>query len=1537
MRKSLAILVALCTVSFGQLAAQVKGSAPFKTSGHSLQEAPAFRNSGGLEQIPTKAQLSGMAPGIQAQCETTMPSLIVPDYTIAPRANRAEGERTARALLIYTDTDKNSNRIIELPISVGAVSSFSTVADRVPPMPYKAYGEMVVNAVAFDNMFMASTWCSMLYSQTNSVYTTADWVHQYNYDYRVADLEMTAVYYNKADGITYGVFQGINPANGADEWFFGRWVDPSSYTQPQPIKYIGTRAWYGMAISPEGVIYAIDNSCNLLKVDKATGEQTLIGSTGLTNTYKTSACYDGVNNRILFATSLDAGSAMYSIDPSTARATMLYQMPHGEQIVGLFIPDPEAADKAPAAALGLTCEFPLGSMTGDILFEVPSTYFDGTPASGSVNYTVGIDGETVAEGTAAYGESVSAEVTVAQSNSNVVTVRLSNEAGSSPITRATLFCGTPIPRSPYFTTAIEYDSDSRCFYLAWSPNYQTTGTTGGTVNNDELSYELIRYPDMKTITTEMGVTSLLDPYVPADDNLTLVYYEIKSIYHGQKSLAVRSLPVKFGKITPPYLDEMWNNISGAAYSTLPTATDNLEWSYIGPVTPQEKQHGWMYHGKANSATMMDSYLLTSPINLRKGKIYTLNFTAAATNTSWRNERMAVYMGRELTPEGIREQTLLEPTLVYSIREENGERMSVNFTAPEDGVYYIAFHHNSDPNLRFLYIGDIEITAPVGLQVPGEVENLKIEPAEDGVLHATISFILPSKAVNGETLTALPKVKIFRNDEQIADFTPASANVTYVDLNAVNGVNQYTITPYNEYGDGLSVTSNIFIGVSSPVNPSPWAWFGENDGQALVTWPSVTQDQFGTTLANSTVTYEIQREYLLSGSTVRESIGSNVSGNSFADQFCAPGAEQNSARYWVRAVTPGGNSQWVSTRMLGLGKPYDAPWFESFPNAKAGFNWHTIGNSMSWTMVTDDIYDDAKSVDGDNGFMLAQTSTPGATGLIYSGAIYVPADMTNPHFSFYYLNQGSYQGVPVKNYVEMAIIDGDGQHHVAHAVCDGEWGWERLSYDLSAYKGKKVQVGVYMECVDRPFIALDAFRVASRYNNDLGMVSIAGPEEVEVGEDATFTVSYENLGFEDAPAGYKVQLYRDGVLVEEKSGEDLDADSRASVNFTLTTNPTMGEAPEFTAKVVYGEDEAADNNESVPFTLKIVNNIGYPEPLNLLAEQTAEGIKLQWEAPDMSTTPRQNFTESFENFDSFAKEIDGWTLHDIDGGIVMPISNTIKTEETHGAPFGFFVMDNSVSPFDQYDEFYTPGGSKYMASQYVADANGNPLQNDDWLISPELSGDLQTASFMGKSISSSWPESFEVYYSTTGTAVDDFILLGGVANAPADWIHYTVTLPKGSKYFAIRCVSYGCLQFMVDDVTLRLKSCDPIELTHKGYNVYRDGTPLNATPLSELSFVDPVFDGKEHTYHVTALYAQGESTPSIASVATADVESIAADGFTAEAGKGYIRIAAPADCQVMIVNAAGVCLYNACGSLTVILPAGVYVVSTADATLKLLVR
>lgn len=88
--------------------------------------------------------------------------------------------------------------------------------------------------------------------------------------------------------------------------------------------------------------------------------------------------------------------------------------------------------------------------------------------------------------------------------------------------------------------------------------------------------------------------------------------------------------------------------------------------------------------------------------------------------------------------------------------------------------------------------------------------------------------------------------------------------------------------------------------------------------------------------------------------------------------------------------------------------------------------------------------------------------------------------------------------------------------------------------------------------------------------------------------------------------------------------------------------------------------------------------------------------------------------------------------------------------------------------------------------------------------------------------------------------------------------YSVDLPEGAKYFAIRCVTTNQYMLKVDDITyLPVGAVSTLALT--GYNVYRDGE-LVATTV-EPSFADADAADGSHKYVVTAVYNRGESMPS----------------------------------------------------------------------------
>ena len=164
------------------------------------------------------------------------------------------------------------------------------------------------------------------------------------------------------------------------------------------------------------------------------------------------------------------------------------------------------------------------------------------------------------------------------------------------------------------------------------------------------------------------------------------------------------------------------------------------------------------------------------------------------------------------------------------------------------------------------------------------------------------------------------------------------------------------------------------------------------------------------------------------------------------------------------------------------------------------------------------------------------------------------------------------------------------------------------------------------------------------------------------------------------------------------------------------------------------------------------------------------------------------------------------------------------------------------------------------------------ENDNWLISPELSGNGQTVTFWAKSFSTTWPETFEVYYSTTDNAPDSFTtkvetiegtFLDGTV--PEVWTQYTVTLPAGAKYFAIHHNSYDTVALFIDDVTYEAAPTQPADLAIDHYEVFCNGEKTGTTTDTSFThkpFNDDTADGDyDFEYVVVPVYNHGAVAPS----------------------------------------------------------------------------
>lgn len=369
-----------------------------------------------------------------------------------------------------------------------------------------------------------------------------------------------------------------------------------------------------------------------------------------------------------------------------------------------------------------------------------------------------------------------------------------------------------------------------------------------------------------------------------------------------------------------------------------------------------------------------------------------------------------------------------------------------------------------------------------------------------------------------------------------------------------------------------------------------------------------------------------------------------------------------------------------------------------------------------------------------------------------------------------------------------------------------------------------------------------------------------------------------------------------------------------------------------AKVVLAGDEDLSNNETAPATVKVTYN-NLPAVTDLAGEDTGNGIRLTWSEPDYHNFA-PTVTEDFENLDSFATmntgNTGGWTFVDLDKGAVGGFQGIEIPNVPIQSEASWFVMDQSNANFNQ--SFAGHSGTKSLAALFNYDGS----QNDDWAISPELSGNAQTVSFYARAYSSQYPETIEVLYSTTDKDPANFVsakvISGITTDADYNWTLYSVDLPAGAKYMAIRFISADTFMIMVDDVTYEPAGATA-DLELKGYNIYRNGVKINNALVTETNY-DVEIKVDDAYYTVTAVYANGESRPSNEVSPYTGVENLLS-GMSVKGMKGQIAISG-ADAPVAVIDMAGRVIYR--GSNEVIpAPAGAYIVTVGKKTFKVLVK
>ncbi|MBD5371439.1 MAG: hypothetical protein HDR80_09925 [Bacteroides sp.] len=1104
-----------------------------------------------------------------------------------------------------------------------------------------------------------------------------------------------------------------------------------------------------------------------------------------------------------------------------------------------------ATPLAPAPVKDVSAFFHPGSLDGIVYFTAPTLSAAGNPIEGNLKFTITANGQELSSGDVYSGVYRSEEIVAPTKGVYELKVVVSNEYGPSDPVTYKVGAGYYPPQAPQPRAFI---NEQGTISVNWANVYTLTD---GSAATSGMTYDVVRQPDGKTLATGTTATTVIDSDIPED--LHAYTYEVTAIDNATRSEAGVTSPIVVGVATAPWTCG-FSTAELDFVKVLDANGDGNTWTdYTDEVTCDVGPDG------------ADDWLFFPPVKLMKGGHHTVSIDMRLRDSDFPGKFEIVYGYAQN-----REAMTMTAIPATWFNNSTVKTFSGTITSDSDEPVYIALHNITGPSGWYIMASNFKIGPATEGAIPTAITEFAAVPDIDGANEITLTLTAPSEDLNGGALEELTKVELFRDGTLIHTFEkPAlGEELTFTDKEAdglTPGEHTYEAVAHNRYGEGVMAKITSFAGINLPSCPlEANAYETDEYGWVTVNWSPVTTNIDGNPVRPESVTYNIYT--YVQGTWIK--IAKDLTETEHTFQIMIPGEEQLFWQFGVTAENSAGeNEMSVLTEQVPVGEPWTAPYEDSFPNLNTVYSYVT-GSSDTMSYITngsDRTFEEMATQDGDNGMLYMFGAYQGSQAYLQTAKVSL-ADTKNPMLTFYAYNY--YVDEPNANTIEILVSEGkELVSEATYTLSDFKTeGWHRIEHSLKDHAGKNVQFFIIFTTNSYQYVQFDNLQVRDRFDNDLEIKDVDFNEGVKTGNSASFAVTVNNAGLKDA-GEFTVTAETDGKTVAEQKVASLASDGHATVTLNVPHTILTPENVSYTVRVsLAGDQNPANDTMEDLNVLTITPN--YPTVSDLKAEypegKPAE-VTLSWSAPDVTTAFSDDVTETFETAAPWATSVTGWTFVDVDklfiygfepGGFELP----------QGAPTAmsrqsWWVCDAAYAPlcenFSDPQYYKAHSGNKYIISMAVTDEEYTSMKSDDWAISPRLCGASQTVSFWAKSMLADCDESFEVWYSTTGSNLSDFEKLDAVNSVPWSWTQYYYTLPENTQYFAIRCVSRDMFVLMLDDINY-IPAGTAADLTIEGYNVYRGDERLNTEPVSGNKFVVENSPAGA-TYRVTTLYAgRGES-------------------------------------------------------------------------------
>lgn len=445
--------------------------------------------------------------------------------------------------------------------------------------------------------------------------------------------------------------------------------------------------YVALAATYDGTMYAMSLYGELHQIDKAEGTAELILETDIASDYicAQSMDFDHTDESLYWTSYIyhDDGecyeSALIKINVEEANFDNLGVVGGNAEICGLYIPFVRNNLNAPAEASEVTLTPDInGENSADLSWTNPGKTLNEDPLTELTKVEVYRSDNLVKT-----FEKPAVGVKMTFKDTDVITglytykiVAYNAEGDGVPAT-VTGFVGHDVPEAVSELTLSK--ENERIGKLTWKAPIK--GVHGGWIDIASLVYNIIRYPDKKTVASELAANEFTDNSLTALNNY---YYTVEATTADGVGGISESNKELIGKaLTLPY--ETAFNIEEKNQWTINDAnSDGKTWTfdtYLADYFFRDKRDGAYYYGSTETA---DEYLISSPITLEGSKSYRVSLDAEV-SVKGESATLEVTVGKGTD---IASQKVITAYLINNI---SSETRNVSIIGLEDGEYNIGLH------------------------------------------------------------------------------------------------------------------------------------------------------------------------------------------------------------------------------------------------------------------------------------------------------------------------------------------------------------------------------------------------------------------------------------------------------------------------------------------------------------------------------------------------------------------------------------------------------------------------------------------------------------------------------------------------------------------------------------------------------------------------------------------------------------------------------------------------------------------------------